>query len=42
VNSAKNIVDFAFPKTEFNKGRNYPIETHTLIKRGNLLALVGE
>ena len=26
VNAAKNIVDFAFPKTEFNKGRNYPIE----------------
>ncbi len=26
VNAAKNILDFAFPKTEFNKGRNYPIE----------------
>ena len=31
VNAAKNIVDFAFPTTEFNKGRNYPIETHTLM-----------
>ena len=26
VNAAKNILDFAFPKTEFVKGRNYPIE----------------
>lgn len=26
VNAAKNILDFSFPKTEFNKGRNYPIE----------------
>jgi putative transposase len=26
VNAAKNIVDFAFPKTEFVKGRNCPIE----------------
>jgi len=28
VNAAKNIVNFSFPKTQFNKGRNYPIETH--------------
>jgi putative transposase len=26
VNAAKNILDFSFPKTTFNKGRNYPIE----------------
>ena len=26
VNAAKNILDFAFPKIEFVKGRNYPIE----------------
>ena len=26
VNAAKNIVDFAFPKTKFLQGRNYPIE----------------
>ena len=26
VNAAKNILDFSFPKTEFVKGRNYPIE----------------
>lgn len=26
VNAAKNILDFAFPKTKFVKGRNYPIE----------------
>ena len=41
VNAAKNIVDFAFPKTEFNKGRNYPIETHNLICSGNPLPLGG-
>lgn len=41
VNAAKNIVDFAFPKTEFNKGRNYPIETSMLEQRGNPLALAG-
>lgn len=27
INAAKNILDFAFPKTFFLKGRNYPIET---------------
>lgn len=27
VNAAKNIVDFAFPKTKYKMGRNYPIET---------------
>jgi len=26
VNAATNILDFSFPKTEFVKGRNYPIE----------------
>ena len=41
VNAAKNILDFAFPKTEFNKGRNYPIETLMLEQRGNPLALAG-
>ena len=41
VNAAKNIVDFAFPKTQFNKGRNYPIETLMLEQRGNPLALAG-
>jgi len=30
VNAAKNILDFSFPKMQFNKGRNYPIETHLL------------
>ena len=30
VNAAKNILDFAFPKTEFLKGRNYPIEAQLL------------
>lgn len=30
VNAANNIVDFAFPKTEFVKGRNYPIEASSL------------
>ena len=42
VNAAKNIVDFAFPKTEFNKDRNYPIETHTLTLDGNPSGLMGE
>ena len=41
VNAAKNILDFAFPKTKFNKGRNYPIETLMLEQRGNPLALAG-
>jgi len=41
VNAAKNIVDFAFPKTEFNKGRNYPIETHTRMRSGSPLPLGG-
>ena len=41
VNAAKNILDFAFPKTEFNKGRNYPIETLMLEQRGTPLALAG-
>jgi putative transposase len=41
VNAAKNIVDFAFSKTEFNKGRNYPIETHTLMLSGKPLSLEG-
>ena len=41
VNAAKNILDFAFPKTEFNKGRNYSIETLMLEQRGNPLALAG-
>jgi len=30
VNAANNILDFSFPKTEFLKGRNYPIETQLL------------
>ena len=41
VNAAKNILDFSFPKTEFNKGRNYPIETLMLEQRGNPPALTG-
>ncbi len=41
VNAAKNIVDFAFPKTEFNKDRNCPIETLMLEQWGNPLALAG-
>lgn len=42
VNAAKNILDFAFPKTTFNMGRNYPIETHTLrFGVGNPPALAG-
>ena len=40
VNAAKNIVDFAFPKTTFNTGRNYPIETHNYCG-GNPPALAG-
>ena len=30
VNAANNILDFSFPKTEFLKGRNYPIEAQLL------------
>ena len=30
VNAANNILDFSFPKTEFLKGRNYPIEIQLL------------
>jgi putative transposase len=41
VNAANNILDFSFPKTEFNKGRNYPIEALMLEQRGNPLALAG-
>ena len=42
VNAAKNIVDFAFPKMEYKMGRNYPIETHTLMmSAGNPLSLEG-
>jgi len=41
MNAAKNIVDFAFPKTQFNKGRNYPIETHNYCLVGNPPALAG-
>ena len=41
VNAAKNILDFSFPKMEYKMGRNYPIETHTLISGGNPLALAG-
>ena len=42
VNAAKNIVDFAFPKMEYKMGRNYPIETHTLMmSEGNPLSLEG-
>ena len=42
VNAAKNIVDFAFPKTQYKMGRNYPIETHTLMmSAGNPLSLEG-
>jgi putative transposase len=40
VNAAKNILDFSFPKTKFNKGRNYPIETHNYCG-GNPPALAG-
>lgn len=40
VNAAKNILDFAFPKTKFNTGRNYPIETHNYCG-GNPPALAG-
>ena len=40
VNAAKNILDFSFPKTTFNTGRNYPIETHNYCG-GNPLALAG-
>ena len=35
------ILDFACPKTEFNNGRNYSIETLMLEQRGNPLALAG-
>jgi putative transposase len=42
VNAANNIVDFAFPKMEYKMGRNYPIETHTLMmSAGNPLSLEG-
>ncbi len=41
VNAAKNILDFSFPKTKFNKGRNYPIETHNYCLVGNPPALAG-
>ena len=41
VNAAKNILDFSFPKTTFNTGRNYPIETHNYCLGGNPLALAG-
>jgi transposase len=40
VNAAKNILDFSFPRTKFNKGRNYPIKTHNYCS-GNPLALAG-
>lgn len=40
VNAAKNILDFTFPKTKFNKGRNYPIETQSYCG-GNPPALAG-
>jgi len=40
VNAAKNILDFSFPKTTFNTGRNYPIETHNYCG-GNPPALAG-
>ncbi len=40
VNAAKNILDFSFPKTKFNKGKNYPIETHNYCG-GNPPALAG-
>ena len=41
VNAAKNILDFSFPKTTFNTGRNYPIETHNYCSGGNPPALAG-
>ena len=41
VNAAKNILDFSFPKTQFNKGRNYPIEIHNYCLVGNPPALAG-
>jgi len=40
INAAKNILDFSFPKTKFNTGRNYPIETHNYCG-GNPPALAG-
>jgi putative transposase len=37
VNAAKNILDFSFPRTKFNKGRNYPIKTHNYCVETHLL-----
>ena len=34
INAAQNIIDFAFSKMEFKKGRDYPIEAQTSLVSG--------